>query len=105
MEVILVIMKNQNTRNYAVVAVAAMLLATFAASMATSENAFAYKKNQATSQANACGNGDLPLNIGCQNTGSQIQGDENSVALAAQQTFPAAEVVPPVDGDACRECL
>jgi hypothetical protein len=100
-------MKNQNARNYAVVAVAAMLLATFAASMATPENAYAYKKNQATSQANACGNGELPLNIGCQNTGSQIQGDENSVALAAQQTFPAAEVVPPVDGDgdACRDCL
>ena len=102
-------MKNQNVRNYAVVAVAAMLLATFAASMATSENAFAYKKNQATSQANACGNGELPLNVGCQNTGSQIQGDENSVALAAQQTFPAAEVVPPVPpvppAEACRECL
>jgi hypothetical protein len=35
-----------------------------------------------------CGNGELPLNVGCQNVGSQIQGDENEVALAAQQTFP-----------------
>lgn len=49
-------MKSQNLRNYAVVAVAAMLLATVAASTATSEDVFAYKKNQATSQANACGN-------------------------------------------------
>jgi hypothetical protein len=35
-----------------------------------------------------CGNGELPLNVGYQNVGSQIQGDENEVALAAQQTFP-----------------
>jgi hypothetical protein len=26
-----------------------------------------YEKNQATSQANACGNGELPLNVYCQN--------------------------------------
>jgi hypothetical protein len=30
----------------------------------------------------------LPLNVGCQNTASQIQGDENAVAQTAQQTFP-----------------
>ena len=103
-------MKNQ--RLYAVVAVAAMLLATTAISMSyTTQNVFAtYKKNQATSQTNACGNGEVPINVGCQNTGSQIQGDENAVALTAQQTFPAAEeVVPPVPpvppADACRECL
>jgi len=40
-------------------------------------------------QTNSCGNGELRLNVGCQNVGSQIQGDENEVALAAQQTFPA----------------
>ena len=102
-------MKNQKLRNYAVVAVAAMLLATVASSMATSGDAFAYKKNQATSQANACGNGELPLNVGCQNTGSQIQGDENSVALAAQQTFPEVTPIPPVPPvppvDECEECF
>jgi subtilase family serine protease len=43
--------------------------------MAT-EDAFAGKKkkteyNQATSQANACGNDKLTLNVGCQNIGSQ----------------------------------
>ena len=37
-----------------------------------------YEKNQAVSQANACGNGEEPLNVGCQNTASQIQGEENS---------------------------
>jgi hypothetical protein len=29
------------------------------------------------------------LNIGCQNTASQIQGDENGVSLAAEQAFPS----------------
>ena len=102
-------MKNQKAHNFAVVAVAAaMLLATVATSMATSVDVFAYKKNQAASQANACGNGELPLNVGCQNTGSQIQGDENSVALAAQQTFPEAVTpIPPTPPpvDECLECL
>jgi hypothetical protein len=54
------------------------------------EDAFAgkkkgYEKNQAISQANACGNGELPLNVYCQNIGSQIQGDENAVAPSASQ--------------------
>lgn len=74
----------------AVAAIAAMLIAT--AAIAT-EDAFAGKKkktkySQALSQANACGNGELPLNVGCQNTASQIQGDENGVASAADQFFP-----------------
>jgi hypothetical protein len=30
-------------------------------------------------------------NVGCQNTDSQIQGDENGVAQTAQQTFPEAD--------------
>ena len=56
----------------------------------TADSAFAtkYDKNQAISQANACGNGELPLNVGCQNIDSQVQGDENTVALAAEQVFP-----------------
>lgn len=89
-------MKNQKVRNFAIVAVTAMLLAAAVASVTASQNAIAYKKNQATSQANACGNDFFPTNVGCQNTGSQIQGDENSVALAAQQTFPEERVIPPV---------
>jgi hypothetical protein len=43
-------MMSLNLRNYAFVAVAAMLLATVAASMAAYGDVFAYKKNQATSQ-------------------------------------------------------
>jgi hypothetical protein len=77
-----------NTKYFAIVAVlAATLVATTAIA---SDSAFAtkYDKNQATSQANDCGNGKLPLNIGCQNVGSQVQGDENAVAQAAEQVFP-----------------
>jgi hypothetical protein len=44
------------------------------------------KYNQATSQANACGNGFLPENVFCQNIGSQVQGDENAVALDGFQS-------------------
>jgi hypothetical protein len=32
-----------------------------------------------------------PEDEGCQNTGSQIQGDKNAVALSSQQTFPGAD--------------
>jgi hypothetical protein len=35
------------------------------------------------SQSNECVND--PLNVGCQNTASQIQGDDNSAALSADQ--------------------
>ena len=58
-----------------VAGVAVMLVVTSAVS---TEAGFAGKRreyNQATSQANACGNDYFPENIGCQNTGSQIQGD------------------------------
>ena len=58
-----------------------------ATALAATDNVFASDENQATSQANACGNGELPLNVGCQNVNSQIQGDENGVALAADQDF------------------
>jgi hypothetical protein len=82
---------NNKTLTIAVVAVvAAMLIAT---SAVATQDAFAgkkkgYEKNQAISQANACGNGKLPFNVGCQNTASQIQGDENAVSQAAEQVFP-----------------
>jgi hypothetical protein len=54
------------------------------------DNAFAdgkkhYDKNQAISQANACGNGELPFNVFCQNIGSQVQGEENAVAIDGVQ--------------------
>ncbi len=69
-----------------VAAVAVMLVAS--AAVAT-EDAFAGKKhqkyNQALSQANACGNGELPLNVFCSNSASQIQGDENAVSTSSSQ--------------------
>jgi len=64
-----------------------------ATAFGTADSAFAdgKEKNQVTSQANACGNGFVSINVGCQNTNSQIQGDENGVAITAQQTFPEFE--------------
>lgn len=81
-----------NTK-YLVIVAAMTAMLVGATALATADSAFAtkYDKNQAISQANACGNGELPLNIGCQNVGSQIQGDENSVGLAADQVFPSFE--------------
>jgi len=77
-----------NTKSLAVVAIAAVA-AMLVASVVGTNTVFAggYEKNQATSQANACGNGKLPLNVGCQNIDSQIQGDENAVSVAAEQAF------------------
>lgn len=84
--------------NYKYIAIVAVIAATLVGtSVVAADSAYAtkYEKNQATSQANACGNGELPLNVGCQNVDSQIQGDENVVSLGAAQVFPSlgAEVV------------
>ena len=72
--------------------VAAMAVMLIGATALATEDAFAgkkkYGKNQAISQANDCGNGFLPENVGCQNIASQIQGDENVVVTAADQAFP-----------------
>lgn len=95
-----------NTKNLVIVAAIATVLVG-ATAIATADSVFAGKKreySQATSQANACGNGEakfdrgtgtdtllkIPIgamNVGCQNTDSQIQGDENGVGITAQQTF------------------
>ena len=61
-----------------------------ATALATTDNAFAggkkhYEKSQALSQANACGNGDMPLNVFCQNLASQIQGDGNAMNIIGVQ--------------------
>jgi hypothetical protein len=69
------------------------LLVISALSTLTLESASAYEKKQATSQTSACGNEFMPINIGCPNTNSQIQGDENAAALTAQQTFPEVKLV------------
>jgi hypothetical protein len=77
-----------NTKYFVIVAaMTAMLIG--ATALATTDSAFAgkkkYEKNQALSQANACGNGVLPLNVLFSNSASQIQGDENAVSTASFQ--------------------
>ena len=71
------------------VIVAAMAVMLIGATALATDDAFAgkkkYGKNQAISQANACGNGKLPMYVFCQNTGSQVQGEENAVALDGVQ--------------------
>jgi hypothetical protein len=93
-----------NMHRIAFAAMAAiMLLTTTVVSMATTQNAFAYSKTQAASQANDCGNGDFPFDVFCQNLASQIQGDNNAPALAASQG--AQEEAPPIPVEQCIECL
>ncbi|MGH9952777.1 MAG: hypothetical protein ACRD5J_14225 [Nitrososphaeraceae archaeon] len=45
-----------------------------------------YEKSQIISQTNECGNYWFPVNIICSNLNSQIQGDENDVAMATTTT-------------------
>jgi hypothetical protein len=73
------------------VIVAALAVMMIGATALATDDAFAdkkkkgYDKSQAVSQVNDCGNKELPLNVWCQNTASQIQGDENEVALESEQ--------------------
>ncbi|MGC1134336.1 MAG: hypothetical protein WA941_16030 [Nitrososphaeraceae archaeon] len=77
-----------NTKYFVIVAVMAVMLV--GATALATEDAFAgkkkYEKNQAISQTNACGNGELPLKVFCQNIGSQVQGEENAVSAAGSQS-------------------
>jgi hypothetical protein len=80
--------RNMNTKYLVVVAAMAVMLigaTAFATDSAFAEGKKKYEKNQALSQANACGNGELPLNVLCSNSASQIQGDENAVSTASFQ--------------------
>ena len=70
--------------------VAAMTVMLVGATAFATDSAFAdgkkkYGKNQATSQANACGNDKLPMYVFCQNIDSQVQGEDNAVALSGAQ--------------------
>jgi hypothetical protein len=74
--------RSVTSMNFKYIAMVAVIAATLVGTtVITADRAFAYEKSQATSQANACGNGFLPENVYCQNIGSQVQGDENAVAL------------------------
>ena len=70
--------------------VAALLIVNSVISTVTPEIVSAREKNHAASQTGECGNGLIPINIECQDTDSQIQGDENAATLTAQQTFSSA---------------
>ena len=79
------------------VVVAAMAIMLIGATALATEDAFAdkkrhddkkkggYEKSQATAQANYCGNGELPLNVFCQNLAAQLQGDGNAVNIIGAQ--------------------
>lgn len=69
----------------AVAVIAAMLVGTTTVSL-VDNSAFATKeKNQDASQANACGNEELPLNVFCETTTSQVDGEENAVVINGNQ--------------------
>ena len=79
------------------VVVGAMAVMLIGATALATDDAFAdkkrhddkksYGKSQAVAQNNYCGNGEMPLNVGCQNTASQIHGDDNSVYSSSEQEF------------------
>jgi hypothetical protein len=77
-----------NNKHFLIVAAVTVMLIG-ATALSTTDNAFAgkkkYEKSQAASQVNECGNGELPLNVFCQNLLSQIQGDGNAVNLIGVQ--------------------
>lgn len=76
-----------NNRYFVIIgALTAMLIG--ATALATTDSAFAggYKStSQSTAQVNECGNGVMPMNVLCQNVGSQVQGEENFAALESSQ--------------------
>jgi hypothetical protein len=77
-----------NTKNMIIVATMAVMLIG-ATALSTTDSALAekkkYEKSQAASQVNECGNGELPLNVFCQNLLSQIQGDGNAANVIGVQ--------------------
>jgi len=90
---------SMNSRYMVVVATMAVMLigaTAFATDSAFADGKKKYEKNQAISQTNACGNGELPLDVFCQNIGSQVQGEENAVAIdGTQGQVPEeAELIP-----------
>ena len=67
------------------VVVVAMAIMLIGATVFATGNVFAKYGSQAIAQANECGNGKLPMYGFCQNIDSQIQGENNAVALGGVQ--------------------
>ena len=74
----------------ALAAFAAIVILVATASLIDTKIVFAdgYEQNQAISQVNDCGNYWFPLNVFCSKINSQIQGDENNVAIATPAPEP-----------------
>jgi hypothetical protein len=81
-----------NIKYIAIVAVIAATLVGTTVITADSALATKYHKNQAVAQTHECGNGELPFNVLCSNVESQVQGDENAVALDSFQQ--GGEILP-----------
>ncbi|MGC2308455.1 MAG: hypothetical protein WA461_08630 [Nitrososphaeraceae archaeon] len=73
--------------NYGFLVILAAFISLVGASIVGTHIVYAssYEKSQMISQNNDCGNYWFPLNVLCSNVGSQVQGDENSVAIATGQ--------------------
>ena len=84
----LLTIRNMNSKHLLIVAALTVMLIG-ATALSTTDSALAgkkkYEKSQAASQANACGNGKMPLDVFCQNLLSQIQGDGNAVNIIGLQ--------------------
>ena len=76
-----------NKKTLVLAAAAIVMTITLSASAFINDNSAAkgYEKNQALSGANDCGSEELPLNVLCNNVGSEIQGDENAAGLSTSQ--------------------
>src|SRR5918996_3994740 len=92
----------------------AMVAATVLLSTAgfSTTRVLAYESSQAGSLANACGNGEEPFNILCQNLLSQIEGDGNAVNIIGLQTGgerttapTEPEPEPEPEPQTCEECF
>jgi hypothetical protein len=74
---------------YLLIVAALTIMLIGATALSTTDSALSagkkYEKSQAASQANACGNGKMPLDVFCQNLLSQIQGDGNAVNIIGVQ--------------------
>jgi hypothetical protein len=74
-----------NNKTMAVLAVVAAVVIASTIALTANDSAFATRKTETTAQQNSCGNDALPLNILCQNAGSQVQGRDNLVVVNATQ--------------------
>ena len=58
-----------------------------------------YEKSQVESQTNECGNYWFPVNVICSNLNSQVQGDQNNVAITTPTTPTTTSTVPDTESN------